>query len=280
MEPIRATFDRLRRAKRKALIPFFVGGDSEGATTASLLLRVEDAGADLIEVGIPFSDPLADGPVIQAASARALAHGATPERVLAAIAAVRHRLQAPVICFSYWNPLLQFGQRPSGSRASGIRPDPTPFIRAAQESGVAGVIVPDLPLEESAVLRRVTRRTGPATILLAAPTSPLERLRAIARASEGFIYYVSVIGTTGIRKRLPDGLVEGVRRLKRFTTTPVCVGFGISTPAQAAHVAAMDGVDGIIVGSALVQTLSDGQGRAAGIRRAEQLIRRLRRAIS
>jgi tryptophan synthase alpha chain len=280
MEPIRATFDRLRRAQRTALIPFFVGGDSEGATTASLLLRFEDAGADLIEVGIPCSDPLADGPVIQAASARALAHGATPARVLSAIASVRHRLQAPVICLSYWNPLLQFRQRTSGSRTSGILPDPTPFVHAAHASGVAGVIVPDLPLEESALLRRVTRRAGPATILLAAPTSPLERLRAIARASEGFIYYVSVIGTTGARKHLPDGLIEGVRRLKRLTTTPVCVGFGISTPAQAAHVAAIEGADGVIVGSALVQTLSDGTSRAAGARRAEQLIARFRRAIS
>jgi tryptophan synthase alpha chain len=280
MEPIRATFDRLRRAQRKAVIPFFVGGDPDGATIASLLLRFEDAGADLIEVGIPFSDPLADGPVIQAASARALAHGATPERVLAAIASVRHRLQAPVICLSYWNPLLQFGQRPSGQRTSSIHPDPAPFVRAAQASGVAGMFVPDLPLEESATLRRSARRAGPATILLAAPTSPLERLRASARASEGFIYSVSVIGTTGIRKHLPDGLVEGVRRLKRLTTTPVCVGFGISTPAQAAQVAAMDGADGVIVGSALVHTLSNGKSRAAGIRQAERLITRLRRAIS
>jgi len=284
MEPIHATFDRLRRAQRKALIPFFMGGDPDGATTASLLLRFEDAGADLIEVGIPFSDPLADGPVIQAASARALAHGATPERVLAAIASVRHRLQAPVICLSYWNPLLQFGRRPfgqwtCGQRAASIHPDPTPFVRAAQAGGVAGVIVPDLPLEESAVLRRSTRRAGPATILLAAPTSPLERLRAIARASEGFIYYVSVIGTTGIRKRLPDGLVEGVQRLKRLTTTPVCVGFGISTPAQAAQVAAT-AADGVIVGSALVHVLSNGKNRAASVRQAERLITRLRRAIS
>jgi tryptophan synthase alpha chain len=274
MEPIRATFNRLRRAKRKALIPFFMGGDG---ATASLLLRFEDAGADLIEVGIPFSDPLADGPVIQAASARALAHGATPQRVLAAIASVRHRLQAPVICLSYWNPLLQFGH---GSRMAELQPDPTPFVRAARASGVAGVIVPDVPLEESAALRRATRRAGLAAMLLAAPTSPPDRLRAIARASQGFIYYVSVIGTTGARAHLPEGLIEGVRRLKRFTTTPVCVGFGISTPAQAAQVAAIDGVDGVIVGSALVNILNHGTSRAAGARQAERFIAQLRRAIA
>lgn len=278
MERIRATFDRLRQAQRKALIPFFVGGEVDGAETSSLLLRFEDAGADVIEVGIPFSDPLADGPVIQAASVRALAHGATPQRILAAIASVRHRLQAPVICLSYWNPLVQFGR----IDATGTRPDPAPFVRAAYASGVAGVIVPDLPLEESILLRRTTRRAGAgvATILLAAPTSPVERLRAIASASEGFIYYVSVIGTTGVRQRLPEGLLEGVRRLKRFTTTPVCVGFGISTPAQAAQVAAMDGADGVIVGSALVRALSEGKSRAEGVRQAQRLLTRLRRAVS
>ena len=268
-----ATFDRLRRARRTALIPFIVGGDPDSATTASLLLRLEDAGADLIEVGIPFSDPLADGPIIQRASSRALAHGATPERVLAAIASVHQRLHVPILCLSYWNPLVQFGQRHTGAR-----PVPQPFLRAAAASGVAGLIVPDLPLEERGSLRRVVPRGVLAMILLATPTSPPERLRAIARASEGFIYYVSVVGTTGVRQRLPDGLVQGVQRLKRLTTKPVCVGFGISTPAHAAQVAAI--ADGVIIGSALVQALSNGHGRAERLRHAERFIRRFRRALA
>jgi len=266
MEQIHATFDQLRRGRRKALIPFIMGGDPDLAATAQLLLRLEDAGADLIEVGIPFSDPLADGPVLQAAAARALARGATPPRVLAAVASVRGRMRIPVVCLSYWNLLLQFGQ-----------PAPKPFLRAARCSGVSGLIVPDLPVEEGAALRRAARAEGVAAIFLAAPTSPPERLRAIARASEGFIYYVSVTGTTGARRKLPADLVQGVRQLRLVTTKPICVGFGISTPAQAAMVARV--AEGVIVGSALVQRLHRAGGRSALMRRAASFIRQMRQAI-
>ena len=268
MERIRATFNRLRLAGRKALIPFVMGGDPSLALTGPLLLALEDAGADLIEVGIPFSDPRADGPVIQAASARALARGATPPRVLAAVASVRRRLHAPVVCLSYWNPILQFGG--GGPRAVDR------FVRAAHASGCSGLIVPDLPVEESARLRAAAGRAGVAVIVLAAPTSPPERLRLIARASHGFIYYVSVTGTTGIRRALPPALVHGVRQLKLVTTKPVCVGFGISTPAQARAVARV--ADGVIVGSALVHAMGRARGRAA-LRRAAAFVRRLREAV-
>ena len=269
MERIRATFSRLRRAGRRALVPFIMGGDPDLATTAQLLLALDEAGADLIEVGIPFSDPLADGPVIQAASARALARRTTPARVLAAIASVRRRLRAPVVCLSYWNPVLQFGR-------DGARGTPQPFLRAASASGVSGLIVPDLPVEEGMVLRQAALREGIAAVFLAAPTSPPERLRAIARASEGFIYYVSVTGTTGVRRALPPALVHGVRQLKLITTKPVCVGFGISTPAQAATVARI--ADGVIVGSALIHAIGGARGRAA-VRQASSFVRRLRRAM-
>ncbi len=268
MERIRSTFDRLRRARRTALIPFIMGGDPSLAATGPLLLALDEAGADLIEVGIPFSDPLADGPVIQRASVRSLAHGATPARVLAAVASVRHRLRAPVVCLSYWNPIVQFG----GNGANG---SPAAFVRAARESGCSGVIVPDLPVEEGEALRAVTRREHIAAVFLAAPTSPPDRLRMIARASEGFIYYVSVTGTTGVRRELPPSLVHGVRQLKLLTTKPVCVGFGISTPAQAATVARV--ADGVIVGSALIQAI-EGAGRTAP-RHAAAFLARLRRAI-
>ena len=268
MERIRATFNRLRLAGRKALIPFVMGGDPSLALTGALLLALEEAGADLIEVGIPFSDPLADGPVIQAASARALARGATPPRVLAAVASVRRRLQVPVVCLSYWNPILQFGG--GGPRAM------ERFVRAAHASGCSGLIVPDLPVEEGGRLRAAAGRAGIAVIVLAAPTSPPERLRLIARASHGFIYYVSVTGTTGIRRALPPALVHGVRQLKLVTTKPVCVGFGISTPAQARAVARV--ADGVIVGSALVHAMGRARGRAA-LRRAAAFVRRLREAV-
>ena len=260
-----ATFERLRRAHRAALIPFVMGGDPSLALTGPLLIALEDAGADVIEVGIPFSDPLADGPVIQAASARALAHGATPRRILGAIAAIRPRLRVPLVCLTYWNPVLQFGAGPAA------------FVRAVHQSGFSGIIVPDLPVEEGAPLRQAASREGLATIFLAAPTSPPDRLRAIAKASEGFIYYVSVTGTTGVRRILPPELFHGVRQLKLLTTKPVCVGFGISTPSQAALVARV--ADGVIVGSALVRAIAGMRGRDSIVRAAASIVRRLRHAV-
>lgn len=263
MERLRTTLDHLRRQHRCAIIPFIMGGDPDLETTGALLLALQDAGADLLEVGIPFSDPLADGPTIQAASARALHRGATPAGVLEAIGAVRRRLSVPIVCLSYWNPVLQFGLEA--------------FARRAAQRGVSGLIVPDLPVEEGEPLRQAARRAGIAAIFLAAPTSPPERLRAIARASQGFIYYVSVTGTTGARRRLPQALLHGVRQVKRLTTTPVCVGFGISTPAQAARVARV--ADGVIVGSALIRAMEGARGRSKTLARAARVLRWLRSGL-
>ena len=270
MSAIRATFERLRRAHRKALIPFIMGGDPNLAITGSLLLALEDAGADLIEVGIPFSDPLADGPVIQAASARALARGATPARILQSIASVKGRLNIPVVCLSYWNPIAQFG-------GGTIRESVRAFVRSARAHGVSGVVIPDLPVEEHGLINGAASSVDFDAILLAAPTSPPKRLRMIARLSHGFIYYVSVTGTTGVRRNLPAGLAQGVRQLRLLTTKPVCVGFGISTPAQAASVARI--ADGVIVGSALVRELSRASGQRAVLRRAAAFVKRLRRVV-
>ena len=270
MDPIRATFDRLRRQRRAALIPFIMGGDPALSLTGPLLVALQEAGADLLEVGIPFSDPLADGPVLQAASARALRRGATPATVLDAVASVRAKLRVPVVCLSYINPLLQFGR-------NGVADSLGAFVRAARQSGVTGLIVPDLSVEELALLRDTAGFSQLDTILLAAPTSPPPRLRAIARASHGFIYYVSVTGTTGVRRALPDGLTHGLRQLRLLTTKPICVGFGISTPAQAAAVARV--ADGVIIGSALVGEIALSRGRAAVLRRAAAFVRRVRKAM-
>lgn len=266
MHPIRATFDDLRRQHRKALVPFIMGGDPSLSVTRQLLPALEDAGADLIEVGIPFSDPLADGPTIQAASARALARDTTPSQVLDAVASVRHRLRVPVVCLTYWNPVVQFGCDGAG-----------PFVRAARASGVCGLVIPDLPMEEAVLLRADAAREDLATIFLVAPTSGPDRMRAIARASEGFIYYVSVTGTTGARQQLPRSLVQGVRQLRLVTTKPICVGFGISTPAQAASVARI--ADGVIVGSALIQAMNRSRGAAGQVREAAGFLKRLRRSV-
>jgi tryptophan synthase alpha chain len=294
MDQLANTFSRLRRQRRKALIPFIMGGDPDLSTTRDLLLALDEAGADVIEVGIPFSDPLADGPIIQASSSRALSRGTTPEAVLRTIASVAGRLKAPVVALCYWNPVVQYGRNGVPGRSADARSktglasalrgpgspgstSPAAFVHAAKAHGLAGLIVPDLPLEESAALRAVTAKHGVSAVLLAAPTSPPERLRHIARASQGFIYYVSVTGTTGVRQALPPTLVHGVRQLKLISSKPVCVGFGISTPAQARTVARI--ADGVIVGSALVREIAAGRSRADRLRRARRFVGQLRRAV-
>ncbi|MBI3087648.1 MAG: tryptophan synthase subunit alpha [Candidatus Omnitrophica bacterium] len=272
MERIRAAFERLRRARRKALIPFVMGGDPTLRVTRDLVRALAEAGADLVEIGMPFSDPLADGPVIQRASGRALAGGATPQAILRLIAQMRRTLRIPVVLLSYWNPVMQYG----GGRARAG--DPIPFIRDAAHAGASGLIVPDLPPEEAEGLPQAGSRFGLETVFLAAPTSPPERLRRIARASRGFIYYVSVTGTTGARARLPREWLQGVRQLRLITTTPICVGFGISTPAQAKMVARA--ADGVIVGSALLRTIEPHLRHPAALtKRAAAFLRALRRSV-
>ena len=173
-----------------------------------------------------------------------------------------------VICLTYWTPVIQFHR--NGTLT------PEPFLRAAAASGVSGVIVPDLPVEEGALLVRFAARAGLAAMFLASPTSSPARLRMIARASSGFIYYVSVTGTTGVRRQLPSGLSHGVRQLKLLTTKPICVGFGIATPAQARAVARIS--DGVIVGSALIDAIHRA-GRGGAVRQARAFVSRLRKAV-
>ena len=272
MDRIRAVFERLRWTHRKALIPFIMGGDPDLATTCDLLPVLAHAGADLIEVGIPFSDPLADGPTIQRASHRALARHTNPEALLEHLHRTAARVPIPILLLSYWNPIMQYGHGRSHAA------DPSPFLRDARAAGCCGVIVPDLPVEEGQPFRQAAVRAGLAPIFLAAPTSPPDRLRRIARCSEGFIYYVSVTGTTGARRRLPSDWLHGVRQLKLVTTKPVCVGFGISTPAQAASVARV--ADGVIVGSALIRTMEPHvRHKRAVLKAAASFLRRLRRAV-
>jgi len=273
MDRIRTTFDRLRRRGRKALIPFIMGGDPDLEATGRLIEALAGAGADLIEIGVPFSDPLADGPTIQRASSRALAHGTTPASLLELVQRVSRTVEAPIVLLSYWNPIVQYR---NGAARNHV--DPQPFLRRAQEAGVCGVVVPDLPPEEGEPLRAAAQRCGVATIFLAAPTSPPERLRQIARASNGFIYYVSLTGTTGARTQLSADWRHGVRQIKLITTKPVCVGFGISTPAQAAAVARV--ADGAIIGSALLNALEPHlRSRSGTARRAAAFLRPFRRVL-
>ena len=238
--PIAARFAALRGQGRCALMPFLMAGDPDLASTAATLLALQGAGADLIELGIPYSDPLADGPVIQAAAARALAAGTTPGRVLEMLGSLRSSLTIPVVLFTYSNPLLNRGM--------------DAFCRDAAAAGAAGLVVPDLPLEEAEKLSVIAAAEGLDLVLLVAPTTPPGRMARIHAASRGFTYLVSVTGVTGVRASLESRVEPLVQQLQAQGGSPVAVGFGISGPEQARQVRQW-GADGAIVGSALVRAM-------------------------
>jgi len=240
--PIQQRFSQLERQGRCALMPFLMAGDPDLSITRDALLALQDAGADLIELGIPYSDPLADGPVIQAAASRALDCGTTPGRVLEMLCGLKAELHIPVILFTYSNPLLNRGMEE--------------FCRDAASVGAAGLVVPDLPLEEAEKLSTIASSHGLDLVLLVAPTTPAERMGRIATASRGFTYLVSVTGVTGVRTNLESRVADLVKQLKAMGPTPVAVGFGISGPEQARQVRDW-GADGAIVGSALVKVMAE-----------------------
>ncbi|MFO8238475.1 MAG: tryptophan synthase subunit alpha [Prochlorococcaceae cyanobacterium] len=239
--PIQQRFSRLQLQGRCALMPFLMAGDPHLGATRATLLALQAQGADLVELGIPYSDPLADGPVIQAAASRALASGTTPARVLEMLASLRGELQIPVVLFTYSNPLLNRGMET--------------FCQEAAAAGAAGLVVPDLPLEEAEKLSAIAVGAGLDLVLLVAPTTPAERMARIHTASRGFTYLVSVTGVTGVRTSLESRVEALVRQLKQLGPTPVAVGFGIADPEQARQVRQW-GADGAIVGSALVKAMA------------------------
>jgi tryptophan synthase alpha chain len=235
--------------KRAALMPYLMGGFPDLATSLEIGRAYADAGADLVEFGVPFSDPLADGPVIQAAGTRALAAGATVASVFEVAAALAERL--PVVVMCYANHVYARG--------------PAGFAAALADAGASGLIVPDLPLEESTEVRDACDAAGVALVPLVAPTTPEERLAAIGAAARGFVYTVSVTGTTGERVALSDAFGTVVARAKAHTRVPVALGFGIATPEHAAQ-AADAGADGVIVGSRLVRAAGEAGDPAAAVR--------------
>jgi tryptophan synthase alpha chain len=232
---IGAKFKELRARGEAALIPYVVAGDPDLETTSRLVIEFEQRGADLIELGVPFSDPMADGPANQRAAARGLSAGASLAAILAMVKELRARTEIPIVLFGYYNPIFHYG-------CDRLAAD-------AARAGVDGLLVVDLPPEEAAELQKPARKNGLDFIYLLAPTTPLERAQKIVRVASGFLYYVSVTGVTGARAELAADLEEHVRRIKGVTGLPVGVGFGISNPEQAARVAAF--ADAVIVGSAL-----------------------------
>jgi tryptophan synthase alpha chain len=239
MGRIEAKFEALKEKREKALIPFVSGGDPDPARTAEIILTLEHAGADIVELGVPFSDATADGPVIQASSTRALRAGASLEKILAMVSEVRRTSEIPIVLFGYYNPIHAIG--------------PERFAKEAASAGVDGVLVVDLPFEESSELRQFTDSAGIDFIPLIAPTTGPERARRILRDGCGFLYFISVTGVTGTAKGSACEIESNIKRLRKISRLPVAVGFGITTPAQAAEIGPH--ADGIVVGSELVRLI-------------------------
>lgn len=239
MNRIDQKFQELRHQGASAFMPYLCAGDPTPELTSKLLLTLEAAGADLIELGVPFSDPIADGPTIQRASERALAHSISLQQILDIVKSLRAQTDIPIALMGYYNPIFRMGEEV--------------FCKAAQEAGVDGVIVPDLPPEQAQPLLEVAPKYNLATIFLVAPTSPPERMQLIASVSTGFIYCVSVTGVTGARAMLSDEIAPMITELRKHTDKPISVGFGVSTPDQAKQVA--DIADGVVVGSAIIDVI-------------------------
>ncbi|MFQ3584861.1 MAG: tryptophan synthase subunit alpha [Cyanobacteriota bacterium] len=260
--PITARFQDLRNRGEAALIPYITAGDPDLSTTFAALQVLDQNGADLIELGVPYSDPLADGPVIQAAATRALNRGVTLRAILQGLSQLA--LQAPLILFTYYNPIHQIGI--------------PKFMQQLRTAGCAGLVVPDLPLEEAEPLRQAAEAEQIDLILLVAPTSPAERMHQIARRSSGFIYLVSTTGVTGQRATLAERIPTLLQQLRQQTPLPIGVGFGISNPEQARQIA-LWGADAAIVGSAFVQRLAQATTPAQGLEQIGQFCRELKAAL-
>ena len=245
MNRIEAKFAQAKEAGQKAFIPFITAGDPDLPTTGELILEFERRGASIIELGIPYSDPIADGPVIQASYTRALKREIPVREILEFIAHLREKTQIPLISMVSYSIVHKCGMEE--------------YLGRAKEAGLDGLIVPDLPVDEARELSSAAETYSLKTILLCAPSTPPQRRRHIAEVSTGFIYYISVMGITGPRERLPEDVQEHLRELKSLTDKPVCIGFGVSRAEQVRMLARV--ADGIIVGSAIVNLIAENAER-------------------
>jgi len=263
MSRIADKFAELKKNQGKCLITFVTAGDPDLDMTCALIPEMEKSGADIIELGVPFSDPMADGPTIQRSSERALAAGTTLEAILAMVKKVRRVSQVPIILMGYFNPVFRYGTRK--------------FAADAVDAGVDGVLLVDLPPEEACDFKKEAFAQGLDIIFLLTPTSDDSRIEKVARLASGFVYYVSVTGVTGARRDVADSVLTSVGQIKKRIDLPVAVGFGIADPAQAAKVAGV--ADGVVVGSALVKLFEEFRGQEL-INKAGSFIAELKAGIS
>ncbi|VVB05679.1 unnamed protein product [Arabis nemorensis] len=258
------TFIQLKKQGKVAFIPYITAGDPDLSTTAEALKVLDACGSDIIELGVPYSDPLADGPVIQAAATRSLERGTNLDSILEMLDKVVPQLSCPISLFTYYNPILKRGLGK--------------FMSSIRDVGVQGLVVPDVPLEETEFLRKEALNNSIELVLLTTPTTPTERMKRIVEVSEGFIYLVSSIGVTGARASVSGKVQSLLKDIKEATDKPVAVGFGISKPEHVKQIAGW-GADGVIVGSAMVKLLGDAKSPTEGLKELESLTKSLKSAL-
>ena len=259
MNRIDYTFKELKRVRKKAFIAFITAGDPNLRITEQLVLEFERCGVDIVELGVPFSDPLADGPTIQASSQRSLEKGTNLSKIFTTVRHIRQKSQIPIALMTYYNPVFYYGEER--------------FIRDAKRCGVDGVIIPDLPPEEARAMIRLAKINGLATVFFLAPTTTRQRIKTVVKASTGFVYYVSLTGVTGAQKMFSKNNLVNIRTAKRLADKPVCVGFGVSTSAQVKAVARM--ADGVIVGSAIVKQIEKNKGKPSLVKNVSRFVQSL-----
>ncbi|XP_019188579.1 PREDICTED: tryptophan synthase alpha chain-like [Ipomoea nil] len=259
------TFTSLRQQGKVALIPYITAGDPNLATTAEALKILDSCGSDIIELGVPYSDPLADGPVIQAAATRSLQGGTNFDKIIAMLKDVTPQLSCPIALFTYYNPILKRGVEK--------------FMDTVKDAGVHGLVVPDVPLEETEILRKEASKKKIELVLLTTPTTPTARMKSIVECSEGFVYLVSSVGVTGARASVSGKVESLLKQIKEATSKPVAVGFGISKPEHVKQVAAW-GADGVIVGSAMVRILGEAKSPEEGLKELQAFATSLKSALS
>ena len=259
MNRIDQKFKELKKKKKKAFIAFITAGDPNLKTTEELVLAFEQNGVDMVELGVPFSDPMADGPTIQASSQRALDNGTTLEKIFATVRRIRNRSQIPIVFMIYYNSIFHFGEKK--------------FVESALACGVDGIVVPDLPFDEARTLIQEAKKKNFKTVFFVAPTSTKERIKLAGKFSTGFVYYVSLTGVTGERTQLPSDVIHNIRVAKQLTGKPVCAGFGISTPSQVRAISQI--ADGIIVGSAIVKVIEKNKQQKNLVRNVANFVRTL-----